>query len=123
MAGADAIHPGYGFLAEKAAFSGAVKKAGFTFIGPSEETIAMMGSKIGSKQAMSDAGVPVLPWTRSTENDKAEAFAESIGYPVIVNASAGGGGIGMTIARSSAVMYAETEKSLRTPASAFGDPQ
>ena len=66
MAGADAIHPGYGFLAygflaEKAAFSGAVKKAGFTFIGPSEETIAMMGSKIGSKQAMSDAGVPVLP--------------------------------------------------------------
>ena len=122
MAGADAIHPGYGFLAEKAAFSGAVKKAGFTFIGPSEKTIAMMGSKIGSKQAMSDAGVPVLPWTRSTEHDEAKAFAESIGYPVIVKASAGGGGIGMTIVRSSAEMDEAIEKSMRTAASAFGDP-
>ena len=97
MAGADAIHPGYGFLAEKAAFSGAVKKAGFAFIGPSEETIRMMGSKLDSKQAMHDAGVPVLPWTQSTSHEEAKAFAESIGYPVIVKASAGGGGIGMTI--------------------------
>ncbi|MDY3203076.1 MAG: biotin carboxylase N-terminal domain-containing protein, partial [Methanocorpusculum sp.] len=62
MAGADAIHPGYGFLAEKAAFSGAVTKAGLTFIGPTEATIKMMGSKLDSKQAMHDAGVPVLPW-------------------------------------------------------------
>lgn len=122
MAGADAIHPGYGFLAEKAAFSGAVKKAGFTFIGPSEKTISMMGSKIGSKQAMSDAGVPVLPWTRSTEHDEAKAFAESIGYPVIVKASAGGGGIGMTIVRNSGEMDEAIEKSMRTAASAFGDP-
>ena len=94
MAGADAIHPGYGFLAEKAAFSGAVKKAGFTFIGPSE----------------------------STEHDEAKAFAESIGYPVIVKASAGGGGIGMTIVRSSEEMDEAIEKSMRTAASAFGDP-
>ncbi|MDR3102741.1 MAG: acetyl-CoA carboxylase biotin carboxylase subunit [Methanocalculaceae archaeon] len=121
MAGADAIHPGYGFLAEKAAFSGAVKKAGITFIGPSEKTIAMMGSKIGSKQAMSDAGVPVLPWTKSTDHDEAKAFAELIGYPVIVKASAGGGGIGMTIVRNAAEMGEAIEKSMRTAASAFGD--
>ena len=122
MAGADAIHPGYGFLAEKVAFSAAVKKAGLTFIGPSEKSISMMGSKIGSKQAMSDAGVPVLPWTRSTEHDEAKAFADSIGYPVIVKASAGGGGIGMTIVHSAAEMDAAIEKSMRTAASAFGDP-
>ncbi len=121
MAGADAIHPGYGFLAEKAAFSGAVKKAGFTFIGPSEATIKMMGSKLDSKQAMHDAGVPVLPWTQSTDHDEAKAFAESIGYPVIVKASAGGGGIGMTIVNNEAELDEAIAKSSRTAASAFGD--
>ncbi len=121
MAGADAIHPGYGFLAEKAAFSGAVKKAGFAFIGPSEETIRMMGSKLDSKQAMHDAGVPVLPWTQSTSHEEAKAFAESIGYPVIVKASAGGGGIGMTIVNNEAELDEAIAKSSRTAAAAFGD--
>ncbi|HJK00839.1 MAG TPA: acetyl-CoA carboxylase biotin carboxylase subunit [Methanocorpusculum sp.] len=122
MAGADAIHPGYGFLAENAEFSDAVKKAGFTYIGPSKETINMMGSKIGSKQAMSEAGVPVLPWTRCKEPEEAKEFAESIGYPVIVKASAGGGGIGMTIVNSSVEMEETIKKSMRMAASAFGDP-
>jgi pyruvate carboxylase subunit A len=122
MAGVDAIHPGYGFLAEKAEFSSAVKKAGFTFIGPSEKTIAMMGSKIGAKQVMSDAGVPVLPWTKSMEHDEVKAFSEFVGYPVIVKASAGGGGIGMTIVRSSEKMDEAIEKSMRMAASAFDDP-
>lgn len=121
MAGADAIHPGYGFLAEKAAFSDAVTKAGLTFIGPSAKTIEMMGSKIGSKQAMADAGVPVLPWTRSTDHEEAKAFAESIGYPVIVKASAGGGGIGMTVVNSEAELDEAIAKSMRTAKSAFGD--
>ena len=122
MAGADAIHPGYGFLAEKPEFSGAVTKAGFTYIGPSEQTIRMMGSKLGSKQAMFDAGVPVLPWTKSTSHEEAKAFAEKIGYPVIVKASAGGGGIGMTVVNNEAELDEAVEKSSRIAASAFGDP-
>jgi len=122
MSGADAIHPGYGFLAEKPEFAGAVRKAGITYIGPSEETVRMMGSKLESKQAMHDAGVPVLPWTKSTNHAEAKAFAESIGYPVIVKASAGGGGIGMTVANSEAELDEAISKSQRTAASAFGDP-
>lgn len=121
MTGADAIHPGYGFLAEKAEFAGAVRKAGISYIGPSEETIRMMGSKLESKQAMHDAGVPVLPWTQSTNHEDAKRFAESIGYPVIVKASAGGGGIGMTIATCEAELDEAIAKSMRTAASAFGD--
>ncbi|HJJ47366.1 MAG TPA: acetyl-CoA carboxylase biotin carboxylase subunit [Methanocorpusculum sp.] len=122
MAGADAIHPGYGFLAERAEFSDAVKKAGLTFIGPSGKTMRMMGSKLESKQAMHDAGVPVLPWTQSTDHEEAKAFAESIGYPVIVKASAGGGGIGMTVVNNEAELDEAIAKSQRTAASAFGDP-
>lgn len=121
MAGADAIHPGYGFLAERAEFSDAVKKAGLTFIGPSGDTMRMMGSKLESKQAMHDAGVPVLPWTQSTDHDEVKAFAESIGYPVIVKASAGGGGIGMTVVNNEAELDEAIAKSSRTAAAAFGD--
>lgn len=121
LSGADAIHPGYGFLAEKAEFPAAVKKAGLTFIGPSAETMQMMGSKLESKQAMHDAGVPVLPWTQSTDHYEAKAFAEKIGYPVIVKASAGGGGIGMTVVNNEAELDEAIAKSMRTAASAFGD--
>lgn len=121
LSGADAIHPGYGFLAEKAEFPEAVKKAGLTFIGPSAQTMRMMGSKLESKQAMHDAGVPVLPWTQSTDHDEVKAFAEKIGYPVIVKASAGGGGIGMTVVNNEAELDEAIAKSMRTAASAFGD--
>ena len=121
LAGVDAIHPGYGFLAENSEFSGAVKKAGFTFIGPSEPTMKMMGSKLESKKAMEKAGVPVLPWTKSTDHDEAKAFAESIGYPVIVKASAGGGGIGMSVVNNEAELDEAIAKSQRTAESAFGD--
>lgn len=121
LSGADAVHPGYGFLAENADFSAAVKKAGLTFIGPSADTMRMMGSKLESKEAMHKAGVPVLPWTESTDHAEAKEFAESIGYPVIVKASAGGGGIGMTVVHNESELDEAIAKSMRTAASAFGD--
>ncbi|HJJ55449.1 MAG TPA: acetyl-CoA carboxylase biotin carboxylase subunit [Methanocorpusculum sp.] len=122
-AGVDAIHPGYGFLAEKPEFSAAVTKKGFVFIGPSEPTMKMMGSKIESKTTMSNAGVPILPWINSSDHDEAISFAESVGYPVIVKASAGGGGIGMTVVRSDDEMDDAIEKSMLIASSAFNDPK
>ncbi|MCX6693734.1 MAG: acetyl-CoA carboxylase biotin carboxylase subunit, partial [Methanomicrobiales archaeon] len=97
--GAEAVHPGYGFLAENYRFSRLCVENGVTFIGPSWRTIAMMGSKIESKRMMREAGVPVLPGTESGVSDpeQAASIAGEIGYPVIVKASAGGGGIGMQI--------------------------
>ncbi|MEV6301236.1 biotin carboxylase N-terminal domain-containing protein [Actinoplanes sp. NPDC051861] len=113
-AGADAVHPGYGFLSENAAFARAVEAAGLTWIGPAAESIAAMGSKIGAKQIMAAAGVPVL------EIDLATVTASDL--PLLVKASAGGGGRGMRIVESldqlpSLVAHAEAEA-----ASAFGDP-
>ncbi|MDG6250199.1 biotin carboxylase N-terminal domain-containing protein, partial [Methanocalculus sp.] len=121
---AEAIHPGYGFLAENYHFAENVEQAGITFIGPSSKTIHMMGSKLDSKEAMSSAGVPVLPWTKGgvTSTEAGIAFAEEIGYPVIVKASAGGGGIGMQIVRDSSGIAEAIEKGMRIAQSAFGDP-
>lgn len=121
---AEAIHPGYGFLAENYHFAENVEQAGLTFIGPSSKTIHMMGSKLDSKEAMSSAGVPVLPWTKGgvTSTEAGIAFAEEIGYPVIVKASAGGGGIGMQIVWESSGIAEAIEKGMRIAQSAFGDP-
>ncbi len=93
--GSEAIHPGYGFLAENYHFAERCTDEGITFIGPSWRTIRAMGSKIESKQMMREAGVPVVPGTPGgvKEPDEARKIAEEIGYPVIVKASAGGGGI------------------------------
>ena len=114
-AGADAIHPGYGFLSENAAFARAVQDAGLTWIGPPPAAIEAMGSKIRAKQLMAAAGVPVL-----AEIDPA-ALTEA-DLPVLIKASAGGGGRGMRVVRSLAALPAELAAARSEAASAFGDP-
>ncbi|GAA4749208.1 biotin carboxylase N-terminal domain-containing protein [Nocardioides endophyticus] len=110
--GADAVHPGYGFLSENAEFARAVIDAGLVWIGPRPESIEAMGSKIGAKQLMRDAGVPLLEAPEQpTEAD----------LPLIVKASAGGGGRGMRIVRSLAELPSEIEKAAAEAVSAFGD--
>lgn len=96
-AGADAIHPGYGFLSENAAFAQAVGDAGITFIGPPPQAMRTMGSKTGAREAMIKAGVPVVPGSDGAlpNEEAAQKFADSIGYPVMLKAAAGGGGKGM----------------------------
>jgi pyruvate carboxylase subunit A len=122
-AGAEAIHPGYGFLAENAEFAKLCTEEGITFIGPKSRTIAAMGSKIQSKQTMKQANVPVLPGTDGGIEDleAAAKVADSIGYPVIVKASAGGGGIGMQIVHEPSEIEAAIDGAMRIAESAFGD--
>jgi acetyl-CoA carboxylase biotin carboxylase subunit len=121
--GADAIHPGYGFLSENAHFARKVKEAGLIFIGPSAESMEIMGSKIGAKQAVSKFNVPLVPGTQEALRDIVEAkkIANEIGYPVLVKASAGGGGKGMRIVNSAD----EFEEAIRMAQSealaSFGD--
>jgi propionyl-CoA carboxylase alpha chain len=114
-AGADAIHPGYGFLSENAAFAEAVIKAGLTWIGPPPEAIASMGSKIDAKPIMTAAGVPVL-----AELDPAEVTEDDL--PVLIKASAGGGGRGMRVVHRLADLAGQIEASRSEARSAFGDP-
>ncbi|HET8583729.1 MAG TPA: biotin carboxylase N-terminal domain-containing protein [Jatrophihabitans sp.] len=114
-AGADAIHPGYGFLSENAAFAQAVLDAGLTWIGPPPSAIEQMGSKIESKRLMADAGVPVL-----RELDPSTITEENL--PVLIKASAGGGGRGMRIVRSLDALEQEIEAARAEAAGAFGDP-
>jgi pyruvate carboxylase subunit A len=121
--GAEAIHPGYGFLAENYRFAKLCQDESVTFVGPQWKTIKAMGSKIGSKQMMKDAGVPVLPGTDSgiKDIDVAKKVAAEIGYPVIVKASAGGGGIGMQIVDNEQSLEEAVTASQRIAKSAFGD--
>ena len=121
--GADAVHPGYGFLAENADFARAVLSAGLIWIGPSPEAIATMGSKLASKRLMEEAGVPTLPsidLTGSSQDAVAEAAGE-IGYPVLVKASAGGGGKGMRIVEADDDLADAVAGARRESAAAFGD--
>ena len=114
-AGADAIHPGYGFLSENAEFAAAVESAGLTWIGPPVAAVQAMGSKIEAKKLMAAAGVPVLD-----ELDPDTVTAEQL--PVLIKASAGGGGRGMRVVRELAELAAEVEAAQREAQSAFGDP-
>ncbi|RIJ27932.1 acetyl-CoA carboxylase biotin carboxylase subunit [Henriciella mobilis] len=120
---ADAIHPGYGFLSENAQFAEMVEAHGIKFIGPTAEHIRVMGDKIAAKQAMIDAGVPVVPGSDGgvTSTGEAKKIAKKIGYPVLVKAAAGGGGRGMKVAKTekeleNAIKTAKTEAK-----AAFGD--
>ena len=99
ITGADAIHPGYGFLAENAEFADTCKASNITFIGPTGEQIRQMGDKATARRLAADAGVPTVPGSPGTIEDPEAAleFAQSIGFPVIVKATAGGGGKGMRI--------------------------
>ena len=121
--GADAIHPGYGFLSENAAFAASCQEAGITFIGPTPEAIASMGSKIESRRLVRAAGVPVVPGGDDSLPDltAGEREAEKIGYPVMLKAAAGGGGKGMRLVRS-ADQLASAFRAARSEAEAsFGD--
>jgi len=121
--GAEAVHPGYGFLAENYRFAKICLDENVIFVGPGWKTIRAMGSKIGSKRMMKDAGVPVLPGTEDgiKDMDYAKKVAEEIGYPVIVKASAGGGGIGMQIVNDEKSLEDAIAASMRIAQSAFGD--
>ena len=102
ITGADAVHPGYGFLSEEASFASILEEHGFTFIGPSAEHIALMGDKVAAKQAVEENGVPVVPGSAGAIKSAREArsTADEIGYPVLIKAAGGGGGRGMQIVRS-----------------------
>jgi propionyl-CoA carboxylase alpha chain len=122
-AGADAVHPGYGFLSEDAGFARAVLDAGLVWIGPPPDAVEAMGSKLGAKALMEKAGVPVLPGADVTglTSDEVTAEAERIGYPVLVKASAGGGGRGMRIVRDPAELADAVTGAQREAEQAFGD--
>src|SRR4051812_2794969 len=122
--GADALHPGYGFLAENAAFARACRDAGLVFIGPSPESIEAMGNKAGAKAIMQAAGVPCVPGYQGADQSDAVMLAEAqkTGFPVMIKAVAGGGGRGMRLAPDAAA-FPDLLRSARSEAQgAFGDP-
>jgi len=121
--GAEAVHPGYGFLAENAAFARKIEEAGIVFMGPPPSAIDSMGSKIDSKRTMKAAGVPVIPGVEKGLDDVEEAkqIAADIGYPVMLKASAGGGGIGMTIVREEADLEKSMVSTQSIAKANFGD--
>lgn len=121
--GAEAVHPGYGFLAESAPFARAVVDAGLVWIGPHADAIEAMGSKVESRRVMARAGVPVVPGTGGAVGSPEEvgAFAEEHGYPVAVKASAGGGGKGFAVARDASEVEAAYARASREGEAYFGD--
>src|SRR6185503_2042298 len=125
-AGADAVHPGYGFLAENQEFAAAVRDAGLTFIGPSPEAIAAMGSKTAARTAAKRAGVPIVPGTEDplgvdVPDAAIAASAASIGYPLLVKAVAGGGGKGMRTVTEPAELAGAVRAARSEASAAFGD--
>ncbi|HEV7859092.1 MAG TPA: acetyl-CoA carboxylase biotin carboxylase subunit [Pyrinomonadaceae bacterium] len=122
---ADAIHPGYGFLAENADFARAVKRAGLTFIGPTAEAMEIMGSKTSARRAALEVGVPVVPGTTEPLHSDTEAreVAARFGYPVMLKASAGGGGKGMRLVAKEDELKSAFETAQSEAAAAFGDPE
>jgi acetyl-CoA carboxylase, biotin carboxylase subunit len=122
--GADAIHPGYGFLAEREAFAAACADAGITFIGPKPSAIAAMGDKMAARETVVAAGVPVVPGTEGTgalSDDELLRLAPTIGFPLLIKASAGGGGKGMREVKAVAEMPALLASARREAESSFGD--
>ncbi len=123
---AEAIHPGYGFLSENADFAERVEKSGFTFIGPTPESIRLMGDKVSAKQAMIRTGVPCVPGSEGALPADAAAIkriAKSVGYPVIIKASGGGGGRGMRVVHTEAALLHAVQTTKAEAAAAFGNPE
>ena len=122
-AGAGAIHPGYGFLAERASFAADVEKAGLVFIGPSPESIQAMGDKTEARRLMAEAGVPIIPGVLEPTSSPEEATdtARALGFPVLLKAVAGGGGKGMRVVSDAKDLPAAFEAASREAESAFGD--
>lgn len=123
---AEAIHPGYGFLAENADFAERVEKSGFVFIGPRPESIRLMGDKVNAKRAMIEAGVPVVPGSEGAlPDDPAEIqrVAREIGYPVIIKASGGGGGRGMRVVYTEAALFNAVAMTRSEAGIAFNNPE
>src|SRR2546426_10799663 len=121
--GADAIHPGYGFLSENPAFAEACARSGLTFIGPSASSMRAMGDKVEARRRMIEAGVPVVPGTTTLRDEQAAVTeAARIGYPVPVKAAAGGGGIGMRVAQRAGELPAAFEACRRAAQASFGRP-
>ena len=118
---ADAVHPGYGFLSENAAFARAVQDAGMIWVGPPPDAIARMGDKLSARNLMEQSGVPTLPAAEIKADDDLLAAAGSVGYPVLVKASAGGGGKGMRVVASESELEAAVEGARREAAASFGD--
>jgi pyruvate carboxylase subunit A len=121
--GAEAVHPGYGFLSENPRFAEACEKAGITFIGPSSRAMSMIGSKIEARRVMKKAGVPVVPGSDGEVKGIEDVYrvAEEIGFPVVLKASAGGGGIGMKVVNQREELDRVFESTRAVAASAFGD--
>ncbi|WP_263819522.1 acetyl-CoA carboxylase biotin carboxylase subunit [Salinibacter sp.] len=121
--GADAIHPGYGFLSENAAFAEACAEAGVHFVGPPAAAIRAMGDKTAARQLMKEAGVPMAPGTTDAvaSTEEGEAIAEDIGYPVLIKAAAGGGGKGMRIVHEPENFAGAMDRAQGEAASSFGD--
>ena len=123
---AQAIHPGYGFLSENADFADRVEKSGFVFIGPTAETIRLMGDKVSAKQSMIAAGVPCVPGSEGAlpENPREiMAIAKKVGYPVIIKAAGGGGGRGMRVVNSEAQLINSVNMTREEAGRAFGNPE
>ena len=122
---AEAIHPGYGFLSENADFAERVEKSGFKFIGPSPESIRIMGDKVSAKQAMIKAGVPCVPGSEGELPDDAATIkrtAKQVGYPVIIKAAGGGGGRGMRVVHTEAALINAVQMTKAEAGAAFGNP-
>ncbi|MFZ4623399.1 MAG: acetyl-CoA carboxylase biotin carboxylase subunit [Rhodoferax sp.] len=122
---AEAIHPGYGFLSENADFAERVERSGFQFIGPTPESIRLMGDKVSAKQAMIKAGVPCVPGSEGELPDdpvQIKRLAKSIGYPVIIKATGGGGGRGMRVVHTEAALINAVTMTKNEASIAFGNP-
>jgi acetyl-CoA carboxylase biotin carboxylase subunit len=123
VTGADAIHPGYGFLSENEVFARRAEAEGLIFIGPSPQSIALMGSKLAAKAAVAKFDVPLVPGTAEaiTDISKAKEIADSIGYPILIKASAGGGGKGMRLVHDAQSFEEQMHRAVGEATSAFGD--
>lgn len=121
--GADAIHPGYGFLSENAAFATEVRAAGIRFIGPEAEAIETMGSKLAAKETVMKRNVPLVPGTAHaiTDPEAARLIADEIGYPLLIKASAGGGGKGMRVVERAEELASQFDRAVSEAVNAFGD--